>query len=275
MYHQFWTTPNGPWSQYRNFYKWAHEYVNITEKHLGTHKIKDYSDGDSERIMSDLKPYMVTFTQQDAGFKSVIDEEVLLVNMKPVTYSLCERILKDLVIPGKDEVILADSPVKLQQKLHQLYSGTIKFESGNRQVIDTSKAEFIRSHFATSKLAIFYKFVAELECLKQVLGERLTTDVDEFNSDPDKWYAVQIVSGREGTSYAAADYLVFYNIDFSATSYWQGRDRMTTKDRTHNKVYWIFSKGGIESKIYESVKNKKNYTLNHFRKDYKFKKHGS
>jgi len=42
---------------------------------------------------------------------------------------------------------------------------------------------------------------------------------------------------------------------------------MTTKDRLENDVYWIFSKGGIESKIYNAVKNKKDYTLNHFKKD--------
>jgi hypothetical protein len=66
-----------------------------------------------------------------------------------------------------------------------------------------------------------------------------------------------------------ADTLVFYNIDFSATSYWQARDRMTTKERKSSDVFWIFSKGGIEKQIYKAVSNKKNYTLTHFRKDLK------
>ena len=42
---------------------------------------------------------------------------------------------------------------------------------------------------------------------------------------------------------------------------------MTTKDRLNNNVYWIFSKGGIEDQIYKAVIGKKDYTLNHFRKD--------
>ena len=42
---------------------------------------------------------------------------------------------------------------------------------------------------------------------------------------------------------------------------------MTTKDRTKNEVYWIFSKRGIEDQIYKAVVNKKDYTLNHFKKD--------
>ena len=47
----------------------------------------------------------------------------------------------------------------------------------------------------------------------------------------------------------------------------QARDRMTTKDRGYNKVYWLFSDCGIEKDIYKVVNNKKNYTLSHFKKD--------
>ena len=78
---------------------------------------------------------------------------------------------------------------------------------------------------------------------------------------------MQIVSGREGISLRQAKALIYYNIDFSATSYWQSRDRMTTKDRLYNKIYWIFSKGGIEEDIYKAVIKKKDYTLNHFKRD--------
>jgi hypothetical protein len=132
-------------------------------------------------------------------------------------------------------------------------------------VIDTSKAEFIRDQFAGKKIGIFYKFKEELNALKQVFDDSLTTELDEFN-DTDKNIALQIVSGREGISLKEADCLVFYNIDFSATSYWQAKDRMTTKDRPVNDVYWIFTSGGIEYDIYKAVSNKVNYTVNHFKK---------
>ena len=81
-----------------------------------------------------------------------------------------------------------------------------------------------------------------------------------------KYIALQIVSGREGISLRKADCLVYYNIDFSATSYWQSRDRMTTKERNASDVYWIFSKGGIEKDVYRAVTKKKDYTLSHFKK---------
>ena len=270
IFHQFWVTSNGPWTEYINFYKWVHAgYVDPKQRRLPTHVVTDYSRADKARIMADIEPYMITLTQEEAGFKTKVDEEILYVNMKPITTNMCNRLMKDLVIEGKKELILADTPAKLKQKIHQLCSGTIKFESGNRMVIDNSKAVFMKEYFVGKKLAIFYKFVAELECLKDVMGELLTTDIAEFKSDPSKSYAVQIVSGREGTSYSEADYLIMYNIDFSATSYWQGRDRLTTKDRKNTKVFWLMSKNGIEDKIYKSVCKKKTYTISHFNQDYK------
>jgi hypothetical protein len=190
---------------------------------------------------------------------------VLEVSLKPSTYELINKLKKDLVVEGKSEVILADTPVKLMSKVHQLCSGTIKFESGNSMVIDTTKAEFIKEHFADKKIGIFYKFKEELNALKAIFDDSLTTELDEFNST-DKNIALQIVSGREGISLREADCLVFYNIDFSATSYWQAKDRMTTKDRLENDVYWIFSRGGIEADIYKAVTKKLDYTINHFKK---------
>jgi hypothetical protein len=266
FYHQFWCSLFSPFKEV-NFYKWAANYVNIKMKHLGYAQVKDYTDADINKIMSVIKPYIITFTQSQAGFTSEIEEEILKVRMKNSTYEMCDRLRKDLVIEGKNQVILADTSVKLQQKLHQMYSGTIKFESGDSMIIDLSKAEFISSYFKDKKIGIFYKFVEELNALKTIFGDRLTTDLDEFNGT-DKSIALQIVSGREGISLKNAEFLVFYNIDFSATSYWQARDRMTTIDRKFNKIYWVFSEGGIEEKIYKSVIKKKSYTTNHFKKDY-------
>jgi len=187
--------------------------------------------------------------------------------MKDETYSLAKKLQKTLVIEGKTEVIMGDTPVKLMSKLHQIYSGTVKFESGNSMVLDLSKAKFIKEKFLNKKIAIFYKFKEELNAIKEVYGETISTELSVFK-ETDKSIALQIVSGREGISLKEADALIYYNIDFSATSYWQSRDRMTTKERLKNKVYWIFAEKGIENKIYKAVTKKKDYTLKHFKRDF-------
>ena len=102
--------------------------------------------------------------------------------------------------------------------------------------------------------------------MKEVFGDTLTTELSVFE-DTNKNIALQIVSGREGISLEASQALVYFNIDFSATSYWQSRDRMTTKQRLKNNLYWVFAEGGIELQIYKAVVRKKDYTLNHFKRD--------
>jgi SNF2 family DNA or RNA helicase len=265
MYHQVYGIPNNPFREYVSFYKFAKDYVDVKQRKINSMMINDYSRG-LETIVDKMNPYTIRFTQKEAGFENDIVEDVLEVEMNDLTYSLTSRLKKDLVVQGKDDVILADTPVKLMMKLHQMYSGTIKFESGNSMILDLSKAQFIYDNFCVSKVGIFYKFKEELNALKKVYGDQLCTELDEFNST-DKTIALQIVSGREGISLRNAEYLVYYNIDFSATSYWQSRDRMTTKDSTLSKVYWVFAKNGIEKEIYKSVVQKKDYTLKHFKKD--------
>ena len=268
MYHQFWVSDHSPFREYKNFYRWADDYVTKFDRVINGFKVTEYSNGKEIDIMTRLAYLMISHTQQQSGFETSIEEEVLYVEMSEKTKMIVKKLERDLVVEGREEVILADTPVKLMQKVHQLCSGTVKFESGNSMVIDTTKAEFIRSRFATNNIGIFYKFKAELKALKQVFGNQLTESLEEFDAGKCQVIALQIVSGREGISLKNADYVVFYNIDFSATSYWQARDRMTTMDRKFNKVYWIFSVAGIEDKIYKAVKSKRNYTLNIFKKDY-------
>ena len=266
MYHQVYSCPNNPFKHHTNFYKFAREYVNVFQKKIGAMPHNDYTQG-KETILDEMKPYMISYTQKEAGFKVETIEKVLKVKMDFTTYKLIKKLKTDLVIKGKTgEVILADTGVKLMSKIHQMFSGTVKFESGKSLVLDTSKAEFIATQFKNKKLGIFYKFKAEYDALKSVLGDTLTTELEEFKTT-DKSIALQIVSGREGISLKEADYLVYYNIDFSALSYWQSRDRMTTKDSRKNYVYWIFADNGIEDKIYKTVSKKKDYTLKHFEKD--------
>ena len=267
IYHQVYACAKNPFSQYKTFYKFAKEYVNVTQQMFHSMPSNNYDDGKPE-ILDRMKPYMISYTQKEAGFKSKIQEHVLKVQMSELTYKFVKEMREHGLIEGKKtkEVILGDTGVKKMSKIHQLFSGTVKLENGKRMITDLSKAKFIRTEFKNQKIGIFYKFKAEYEALKQVYGDALTDDLEDFDTTT-KSIALQIVSGREGISLKKADCLVYYNIDFSALSYWQSRDRMTTKDSTASDVYWIFAEKGIETKIYKTVTKKKDYTLKHFEKD--------
>jgi hypothetical protein len=267
FYHIFRLSKFGPFEDFKNFYEWANKYVNIVERNLGYAKVKDYSDANKKEFWHLIRHNILTFTQEQAGFTTSVNEMVLEVEMKPITYAIANRLKKDLYVKNQEgKEIIADTAVKLLQKMHQVYSGTCKFEDGTAKSIDYSKIEYIYDNFKDYKIAIFYKFQEELRLMQEFLGEKLTTDLETFNTT-DKWIALQFVSGREGISLAKADYLVAYNIDYSATTYFQFRDRLTTMQRKDNTLFWIFAKGGIELDIYKKVKDKKNYTTSIFIKE--------
>ena len=269
IYHQFWVSTFSPFSYYKTFYKWAVDYVHVTKQWISGHAHNDYSNADKPLIDSLIKDLIITYTQEQAGFESMVQEQILYVKMLPSTYALANRLRIDKIVTNKEgQSVIADTGAKMMQKLHQIYSGSVIVDEPEREAkaFDYSKAEFIRDYFKGKRIAIFYKFAAELAILSWVMGEQIGFDPDGFNTGKFNIFASQILSGREGINLSTADALVFFNIDFSATSYWQARARLQTKDREKEaRIYWIFSEGGIEDKVYKAVCDKKDFTLEYFK----------
>jgi hypothetical protein len=262
MYHQFWVSSYSPFKDV-NFYKWSKTFVTVKQKNMGYAMINDYSDAKIALIDEVIQPYIIKFTQEQSGFESKVKEHVIYY--PTLCRNLIERLEKDLIIEGKENVILADSGAKLMQKVHQLENGTIKFESGKSMILDTRKAEFIRDYFEGKKLAIFYYYVEELELLKLVFPNS-TSDLNEFNTS-DKHYVGQQYSSALGVNLSKAHCLVFYSFGFSGTMFIQAIDRLTTKDRKENDVFFIFGKDSLTEKIYKTVSQKKNFTLKQYVKN--------
>lgn len=268
LYHQFYCSSFTPFPE-SSFYKWAAKYVTIKKRFFFNRQINDYSSADKAAIDKVTHHLFISFTQSDAGFDMPVTEMVHHVNMKAATYNLVDRLKKDRVyVSGSGHEILADTEVKLMNKIHQVYSGTVISEAGIGVPFDDTKVRYVKEKFAGKKIAIFYKFRAEEELIRSVFP-LITTSPEEFNSRHAHVFISQIQSGREGINLSSADCLVMLNIDFSAVSYWQSRARLQAlhRDRPAD-VHWIFAQGGIEDKIYERVLNKRDYTLNYFLKDF-------
>ena len=76
IYHQVYACPKNPFIEYKSFYKFAKEYVNVVQKIINSFHINNYDDG-KPAILDRMKPYMISYTQKEAGFKSEIREHVL------------------------------------------------------------------------------------------------------------------------------------------------------------------------------------------------------
>ncbi len=273
IYHQFWTSDNSPFKQFKNFYAWAKVYTTPTIKHFGALKVPDYSNAKNDKIDEVVGKYYIKLTQAQAGFTAEITEQVLhFNNANPSISVIINTLKKKKIYTGSlntiyDLTILCDSPASLMTKIHQLENGTVIDVDGKTHILDTSKAQFIKNKFYNKKIAIFYFFQAELDILKQVFGETLTTDIHEFNNS-EKNFAIQQVSGSEAISLKEADALVYYNFGYSGKNYIQGRDRMTTKDREENNVYVVLS-GSLSERIYKTIKEKKNFNVKMFERGLK------
>jgi hypothetical protein len=267
LYHQFALGPH-PWADHRSFYEWARSgYVCIGTKYVGTgQQVNDYSNANEARILADINPLTVNITQQQAGFTTQIEEQVHLVRMKPRTYRLALRIIKDGVIGRPDcRSVLADTGAKTMSKLRQIYSGTVITEDHGAIIFDRSKANYIRDTFAGQKIAILYCFDAEGRMLRETFANRYTDSPETFNTDPSAVYIGQVQSSREGVNLSTADDLIFIGVDYSALSYLQGRDRASYYGRDRaNRVHFIFAERSIESRVYRLVREKQTYTARHF-----------
>lgn len=272
IYHQFWISSHSPFKEWPSFYKWANAgFVRIKKRYYFNREINDYTGANKQKIDEYCKHLFLTYTQEEAGFEQDVKEEVIYLRMSPKTYGLAGKLLKDRVYIGRDgQEIVADTEVKLQNKLHQVYSGSVIAEDGEAIAFDHSKASFIKQHFKGKRIAIFYKFKAEYCMLLWAFGDNnLTSDPDVFANREGVVFASQIQSGREGINLSSADCIIMFNIDFSSVSYQQARARMQALERKKEAMlYWIFSENGIERKIYERVVQKQDYTISYFMKDF-------
>jgi hypothetical protein len=257
-YHQFWISKNSPFKNYTNFYKFAKDFTTPSLIYTSYGQSNDYSKAIVEKIDKEIKNIIHKFTQENAGFTNVLNKHIIEIEMKPVTYNLIKKLKKDNVIIGKNETILADSAVKLMSKQHQLASGTIIFDSGNVGIIDNSKAVYIKENFK-GKLAILYYFKEELNMLKEIFGDSITNDIEEFNTT-DKHFVGQQYSSAMGINLSKADKLIYLNFGFSGTNFIQSLDRLTIKERLSTDIYFILAKNTLDKKILKVIEQKKNFT---------------
>ncbi len=84
IYHQFWISSYSPFSE-SNFYIWAQNYVNITKRYVSHgNQVNDYSKAKIDLIERKLANYLITYSQQQAGFQTTVSENVLYVQMQPL-----------------------------------------------------------------------------------------------------------------------------------------------------------------------------------------------
>ena len=270
LYHQFWVSDYSPFAEWKTFYQWAHEFVDIRQRKVNGYLINDYSRAYKAKVDEYTDPYFLTYTQAEAGYSTNIREHDCNVELGDQARRILEKLMRDDIcyIGDNNDVILGDTPAKKLTKLHQLSSGTVITEGGMRLCLDVNKALYIRDHFQ-GKNAIFYVYDGEFTLLKKFFPN-WTDSPEEFQTSTDKTFICQVRKAREGIRLDSADALIFYNFEYSYLSYEQGKNRIVSKERTTPAdVYFLVSDCGIEKDILKAVRDKKDFTIHYYHRVHK------
>lgn len=252
LYHQFKLCAWSPFAKYKNFYDWFKEYGILKIKHLGGRQVRDYSECNEARVWAEVKHLFITYTREELGFKHEPKDIVHYVNLADSTKQLYRKLeMEDLVVVNDTEVV-ADTPMSLLTKLHQIEGGTLKFEEKYFNLPNREKIDYILEKWGDSEdLVIFYHYQEEEHKLKSVFK---------------KAQVLQATKYAEGVDLSMYEHLVVYSMNFSTAQYTQRRARQANMKReTPINVHFLLVKRGISEQVYNTVAiNKKNFVDKYF-----------
>lgn len=267
LFHIFYVSSFSPFSMYSNFYRWANDFVMKKQIMIRGTLMNDYSNGIVAKIKAKVDHLFVSCTQEEAGFKHTTKDQILSIPMPANIEYLYKTLEKDQVAYYLDKAVSIAQPSDLIQKLSQLCGGTLIFDECDiGTILSKAKSDFIKQHFSGKKIAIYYKYRAEFEILSSEF--KWTSCPEEFKATgPDVVFLGQLVSKREGVDLSCADALIVYNLDYSATTYFQVRERMQKYNREKEVVnYYLMFENSIETDIWKAITKKKNFTWAYYRK---------
>lgn len=225
LYHQFWVTCKGPWTNYDNFYHWAKDYVIVEKMLVNSVPINDYSmskdltakelmrtvrsknatedakkfamseirrveeliEDRKSKILAAVQPLMISYTQEQAGFTNQVIDQVEYVQMPDVVKKVIRLIARNRAFSTKSgATVTAETAAKQMTKIQQACGGTIKDDAGDVHIFSKHKAEYVFNTHAGRRLVVFYKFIAERLLLEEVFGDLVCDTPESFRSDPRK-----------------------------------------------------------------------------------------
>lgn len=273
LFNQLWVSSFSPLARYHNFYRFADAFVNKQIKEYKGLPSTDYSDCNIKKLEPYIKHLFVTVREDEGTALLKVQHKTLYVDMSLKAIDIFNRLKnKKVYIDEQGRMATCNSGAEKRNKMLQICSGTLLFNEtvagkykGDGEIIDTTKADFIRTFFFGKKIAIIFCYKAEERMLKMFFPNWTESD-QEFNASNDKVFIKHIISCKTGTNLSTADAVIAITPFDSAEQFIQGSARMQHVKRTKPpEFYWIMSKHGIENEVLNNASNNKNeYTRYHY-----------
>ena len=239
---------HSPWSRYPRFTLWFEDYGKPYTMKINMIEVKKYDRTQEEKVMKDVRKYTVTITRKESGHVHEATDKLIEVPQSKEQRKIYRRLQKDLIIEKLN--LIADTPAKMLQKLHQVSGGFVKDEDGNTITLKHNpKMDWLQENMDPENTVVLAKYIAEQEALAEIFP-----------------HSGSIKKNAEGVDYSHIRYMVIYSLDFSAATYEQARARQMNIGRDH-PVEIIYLMSGIDKAVYKAVSMKKNFTASWYRRN--------
>ncbi len=250
-YYQFCLSPMSPFKDYKNFYAFFRVWGIPESIYVNGRSVETYKKCKPE-IMEYLKPWIVTLDQNEAGIRHQAQDKVHMVELHPSTLDMIASIRQDKVIEINHDVYGFDSDIAERVAVHQIETGAIKLNEDYVQLDNNEVVAYLKKTFGDSPdVGFMCHFKATREKLKHHFQH-----AHLFSSN----------AHAEGVNLSHLTHFVIVNSDYSGAKFIQRRERATNLNRTTPVVvHHIVTNGGISKAVYDTLSNKKDFTLSLYR----------
>lgn len=221
-----------------------------------------------DRLKTKLRQYGGVFlTADDAGIDLPKQVDIQLSVELTKEY---RKFKQDRIIEIDGVELIGDTPLKRMLYLRQLAS-----------VFNPHKWDRLRDLLESTgdRIILFYNFVKEFEQIRKIAQylERPLSfingegkDLRAFHDSPDTITAVQYQSGAMGENLQLANKSVFISPPLDSILYDQAFGRIRRDGQQSDRVWYYFltTKNSIEEHIYETLKQRKDFTDYLFQEEY-------
>jgi hypothetical protein len=248
-YYQFCLSPRSPFASHKNFYSFFREYGEPCQVYVNGRMQETYTKG-LPTIEKTVKPYIVTLSQDQAGIKHKAQDQLHVVPLTENTKAIIRKIKKDKVWND----FVADSDIKERAAIHQIEYGGMLI---NDEIVLLDNTEVVD---------YLYKVFGDSSNIGFMAHYRSTVEKLRARFKHAKIYSSS--AHAEGVNLAHLKHFVIVNSDYSGAKFIQRRDRITNITRTTPAiVHHIVTDGGISGAVYNSLSDKKDFTLRLYRND--------
>lgn len=259
-YEQLWTQANLlGWKISKELF-WKHYIVTKTIEDPAGYKIPvitGYKNVD--RLKSKLREYGAVFmTDEDAGIKlpEKVDTVVSVRNTKE--YS---RFKRDRIIEIDGKMLVGDTALTKMLYLRQLAG---LYNPGKYEALQ----DLLES--TSDRVLIFYNFRAEYDRIRKIceeLGKPISVvngdqkDLTAYETSSESITLLQYQSGALGLNLQLANKIIYFSPPLESILFEQSKRRTRRIGQSRTCFYWyLVTRGSIEEQIYETLKQRKNFT---------------